>query len=36
MLPEVIDTLTPNGRLPEGNKIVEGLNMLKNQFFKKG
>jgi uncharacterized protein YidB (DUF937 family) len=35
MLPQVIDKLTPNGKLPEGGKIVEGLNMLKDQFFKK-
>ncbi len=35
MLPQVIDKLTPNGKLPEGSKIAEGLNMLKDQFFKK-
>ncbi|HEX9021543.1 MAG TPA: YidB family protein [Nitrospirota bacterium] len=36
MLPEVIDKLTPNGKLPEAGKIAEGLNMLKDQFLKKG
>ena len=35
ILPQVIDNLTPNGKLPEGSKIAEGLNMLKDQFFKK-
>jgi uncharacterized protein YidB (DUF937 family) len=35
MLPQVIDKLTPNGKLPEGGKIAEGLNTLKDQFFKK-
>ncbi len=35
ILPQVIDKLTPNGKLPEGSKISEGLNMLMNQFFKK-
>jgi len=36
LLPQVIDKLTPNGKLPEGGKIAEGLSMLKDQFFKKG
>lgn len=31
-LPQVIDKLTPNGKLPEGGKIAEGLNMLKGLF----
>jgi uncharacterized protein YidB (DUF937 family) len=35
ILPQVIDKLTPNGKLPEGRTIAEGLNMLKDQFFKK-
>ncbi len=36
MLPQVIDKLTPNGKLPESGKLAEGLSMLKDQFLKKG
>ena len=36
MLPQVIDKLTPNGKLPEEGKIAEGLTMLKDLFGKKG
>ena len=32
MLPKVIDKLTPNGSLPEGGNVAEGLSMLKKFF----
>ncbi|HTG01386.1 MAG TPA: YidB family protein [Nitrospirota bacterium] len=35
LLPEVIDKLTPNGKLPESGALAETLNMLKNQFLGK-
>jgi uncharacterized protein YidB (DUF937 family) len=34
LLPQVIDKLTPNGTLPEGNLLEQGLSMLKNRFLK--
>ena len=34
MLPQIIDKLTPNGKLPESGKVTEGLNMLKEHFLK--
>lgn len=34
MLPQVIDTLTPNGQLPADNQLVEqGLSLLKGKLF---
>jgi uncharacterized protein YidB (DUF937 family) len=33
MLPKVIDKLTPNGTLPEGNLMEQGLNLLKNKLL---
>jgi len=34
LLPQLVDHLTPNGQLPEGNDLVgQGLNMLKGKFF---
>jgi uncharacterized protein YidB (DUF937 family) len=33
MLPHVIDKLTPNGTLPEGNLVEQGLNLLKNKLL---
>jgi uncharacterized protein YidB (DUF937 family) len=35
LLPQIIDKLTPNGKLPEAGKVDEALNMLKNKFFSK-
>jgi uncharacterized protein YidB (DUF937 family) len=34
LLPQVIDKLTPNGNLPEGNLLQQGLCLLKNRFLK--
>ncbi|MDD2686110.1 MAG: YidB family protein [Gallionella sp.] len=34
MLPQVIDTITPNGQLPANNQLVEqGLSLLKGKLF---
>lgn len=33
MLPKVIDQLTPNGEIPEGDLLTQGLNMLKGNLF---
>lgn len=33
MLPNVIDKLTPNGQIPEGDLLAQGLNMLKGKLF---
>ena len=33
LLPEIIDKLTPDGKVPESDSIAEGLNMLKNKLF---
>jgi uncharacterized protein YidB (DUF937 family) len=33
LLPQVIDKLTPNGTLPEGNLVEQGLNLLKNKLL---
>ena len=34
LLPQLIDKLTPNGQVPEGNDLVsQGLNMLKGKIF---
>ncbi len=33
-LPEIIDKLTPNGTLPEGNQLQQSLESLKEKFFK--
>ncbi|MCL6484973.1 MAG: DUF937 domain-containing protein [Janthinobacterium lividum] len=34
LLPQLIDMLTPNGQVPEGNDLVsQGLNMLKGKLF---
>jgi uncharacterized protein YidB (DUF937 family) len=34
MLPEIIDKLTPTGKLPEGDQLSQGLEMLKKNFLK--
>ena len=33
LLPQVIDKLTPNGKLPNANMLEEGISMLKKNFF---
>jgi uncharacterized protein YidB (DUF937 family) len=32
LLPEVIDKLTPDGKIPEGGLLQQGLSMLKGKF----
>ncbi len=34
LLPDIIDKLTPNGKLPEGDQLSQGLEMLKKNFLK--
>ncbi len=34
LLPEIIDKLTPNGSLPEGNQLQQSLELLKGKFLK--
>jgi uncharacterized protein YidB (DUF937 family) len=34
LLPDIIDKLTPTGKLPEGDQLVQGLEMLKKNFLK--
>lgn len=33
LLPNVIDKLTPNGQIPEGDLLAQGLNLLKGKLF---
>ncbi len=33
-LPDIIDKLTPTGKLPEGDQLSQGLEMLKKNFLK--
>ncbi len=33
LLPQLIDKLTPNGKLPEAGQLGEALNTLKTKFF---
>lgn len=33
LFPQLIDKLTPNGKLPEADKLGDALNMLKNKFL---
>jgi len=35
ILPEIIDKLTPNGKLPESGSLEQGLSLLKKQFLSK-
>ena len=35
LLPQIIDKLTPNGKLPDAGKLGEALNMLKSTFLSK-
>jgi uncharacterized protein YidB (DUF937 family) len=34
LLPDIIDKLTPTGKLPEGNQLSQGLEMLKKSLLK--
>ena len=34
LLPDIIDKLTPTGKLPEGDQLHQGLEMLKKNFLK--
>ena len=34
LLPDIIDKLTPTGKLPEGDQLSQGLEMLKKSFLK--
>jgi uncharacterized protein YidB (DUF937 family) len=34
LLPDIIDKLTPNGKLPESDQLSQGLEMLKKSFLK--
>ncbi len=34
LLPDVIDKLTPTGKIPEGDQLTQGLEMLKKSFLK--
>lgn len=34
LLPNIIDKLTPTGKLPEGNQLGEGLELIKKSFLK--
>src|SRR5512135_512290 len=33
LLPEIIDKLTPEGKVPEGNLLAQGLDTLKKKIF---
>ena len=33
LLPEIIDKLTPEGKVPESDMLAQGLNMLKSKLF---
>lgn len=33
LLPEIIDKLTPDGKVPEGDMLSQGLQMLKGKLF---
>ncbi|MGC2062585.1 MAG: YidB family protein [Thermodesulfovibrionales bacterium] len=33
LLPEIIDKLTPDGKVPESDMLAQGLNMLKSKLF---
>ncbi len=34
LLPDVIDKLTPTGKVPEGDQLAQGLEILKKSFLK--
>jgi uncharacterized protein YidB (DUF937 family) len=33
LLPQIVDKLTPEGKVPESDMLAQGLNMLKNKLF---
>ncbi len=33
LLPQIIDKLTPNGKIPDANMLEEGVSTLKKKFF---
>ena len=33
LLPQIIDKLTPNGQVPQGELLQQGLNLLKSKLF---
>ncbi len=33
LLPEIIDKLTPDGKVPDSNTLAQGLDMLKSKLF---
>jgi uncharacterized protein YidB (DUF937 family) len=33
LLPEIVDKLTPDGKVPDGDMLAQGLNMLKSKLF---
>jgi uncharacterized protein YidB (DUF937 family) len=35
LMPHIIDKLTPNGAVPEGSMLEQGLSLLKSQLLKK-
>ena len=34
LLPEIIDKLTPEGKVPDSDMLAQGLDMLKNKLFR--
>ncbi len=34
LLPEIIDKLTPDGKVPDSDMLAKGLDMLKDKFFR--
>ena len=34
LLPEIIDKLTPDGKVPDSDTLAQGLDMLKNKLFR--
>ncbi len=34
LLPEIIDKLTPDGKMPEGDMLAKGLDILKEKLFR--
>jgi uncharacterized protein YidB (DUF937 family) len=34
LLPDIIDKLTPSGKLPEGDQLLQGVEILKKNFLK--
>lgn len=33
LLPEIVDKLTPDGKVPESDMLAQGLGMLKSKLF---